>query len=226
MKFYPLNRSKAIFFARLFLILGAAAFVTLMMQVFVVQSFRIDSGSMKPALAIGDTVIVSKFSYNFGEEPKPGDIIAFFDKRTNDVLIKRVIAGPGQEVAVSKGRIYIDWKELKVQQLANYVEIYQNEGIDAGLPRCSNTAISLGDHCIKHRYREWSTSGNSYEILRSLPSDVDNSPPQRVLQDTYFVMGDNRDNSRDSRYPFEIGGLGLIEKGDVIGKVIFKFRLN
>lgn len=221
-----MNRSRATSFARISLGLSAAALLTIMVQFLVIQSFRINSGSMKPALAIGDTVIVSKLSYSFGEEPKPGDIIAFFDRRTNDVLIKRIIAGPGQEVAVSKGKVYVDWKELKIQQLANYVEIYQNEGIDAGLPRCSNTTRSIGDHCIKHRYREWSISGKSYEILRSLPSDIDNSPPQRVLQDTYFVMGDNRDNSRDSRYPFEIGGLGLIEKGDIIGKVVFKFRLD
>ena len=106
-----------------------------------------------------------------------------------------------------------------------YTEIYTFEGPEAGFPRCANLVRHVGDHCRMERFKEWSFTGSSYEILRIRSPESDGIHPVVMPPGTYFVMGDNRDDSQDSRMPWEFGGLGPVSAEQILGEVVFTFRM-
>jgi signal peptidase I len=161
-----------------------AIVLALFIRTFVVQAFKIPSGSMEPTLQIGDHILVNKFIYGVKipylrktiipvSEPDRGDIIVFrYPEDPDKDFIKRVIAVPGDTVEIRNKIIYVDGAAVK-----NDVGVHTDSRVLSG--------------AINHR---------------------DNLKPLTVPAGSYFVMGDNRDNSYDSRF------WGFVEERSIKGK--------
>lgn len=147
-----------------------AIILALLIRSFVVQAFKIPSGSMIPSLLVGDHILVNKFIYRF-KDPQRGDIMVFkFPLDEKRDFVKRVIGLGGDEIAIRGKQVYINNKLLNEQ------------------------------------YAIFSDSKSGFFSTRY------EFGPVRVPLDSYFVMGDNRDNSQDSRY------WGFLKKDKVLGK--------
>ncbi|HHI03164.1 MAG: signal peptidase I [Candidatus Zixiibacteriota bacterium] len=149
-----------------------------LLRLFVVSAYRVDSASMEDALFEGDYIFVNKLAYSYGE-PAVGDIIVFkFPLNPTRDYIKRIIALPGQTVEVIDKIIYVD------NQLA---EIFPN------------------------------VTYNDPKIMAAQLSVRDNFGPVQVPENQYFVMGDNRDDSQDSRF------WGFLPRENIKGKALFVY---
>ena len=198
---------------------GAALAIALVLRIFLFQPFTIPSASMEPNLLEGDYIIVSKYSYGyshhsipfsppifsgrvFEQAPKRGDIVVFKLPRDNHTdYIKRLIGMPGDRVQVRDGIIYINDKPLVRQPEG---EVVLDMGGGFGQPAT--------------RYRETNPEGRQYVTYDFGPTgDVDNTGVYVVPQGQYFMMGDNRDNSLDSRYPEEVG-VGFVPAENLVGR--------
>ncbi|WP_423787150.1 signal peptidase I [Jannaschia helgolandensis] len=200
------------------------------------QPFWIPSGSMKDTLLIGDFLFVNKMAYGysryscpfslcpvsgriFGSQPERGDVIVFRHPVNGTDFIKRLIGLPGDTVQMRDGRLYLNGEAVRVEPAPDLVETKAPQGPQRLTPRCSNDPIGLGGECIKERFTEY-LPGNDrgHSILNIGMSSTDNTPVFTVPEGQYFFMGDNRDNSRDSRVPRSIGGVGFVPYENLIGR--------
>ncbi|MGD8926154.1 MAG: signal peptidase I [Thioalkalispiraceae bacterium] len=163
-------------------------FIVLIVRGFLVEPFQIPSGSMLSTLEPGDYILVNKFSYglrspigyykflDFGS-PERGDVIVFRYPENPEIdYIKRVIGLPGDKITYKNKILYINGKEVKTEKLGSYAKD----------PYYTEMQEQLGDV--------------SHKILLLPRMNTDKVYEETVPPDHYFVMGDNRDNSRDSRY--------------------------
>lgn len=146
-----------------------AVLLALFIRAFVVQAFKIPSGSMEPTLQVGDHILVNKFIYGIRlpvtntiiipvSEPEKGDIIVFeYPVEPDKDFIKRVVGVPGDVVEIRNKKVYVNGKQVE-----NYPVKYTDDNV--------------------------------------VPGKRDNYGPKTVPEDSYFVMGDNRDHSYDSRF--------------------------
>ncbi len=183
-----------------------AVVIALIIRSFLFEPFNIPSGSMKPTLLVGDYLFVSKYSYGYsrysfpfgavpiegrvwGDTPKRGDVIVFklpSDPGTD--YIKRLIGLPGDKVQVAEGRLYINGKIVPRTRIGT-TETEENGGI---------TALTI--------YEETLPGGIKHKIYEeSDDASLDNTPEFEVPDGHYFMMGDNRDNSQDSRVMSLVG---------------------
>jgi signal peptidase I len=192
---------------------------------FIVEPFKIPSGSMKPNLLVGDFLFVSKWDYGYSrysfpfglplfdgklleKSPKRGDIIVFkLPTKESINYVKRLVAMPGETIKISEGMIYVKKKG------ANEFRMYSQKLLEPFFDDQYNADIM--------RLQENNTNRN-YEVLNlSNNSMLDNTNEFLVPNDHYFFMGDNRDNSSDSR---DIRNtVGFVPKENIIGKVRFIF---
>lgn len=181
-----------------------ALILAVVLRTFLYQPFSIPSGSMKPTLLIGDYLFVSKFSYGYSKysipfapdlfdgriwasEPERGDIAVFKYPPNPDIdYIKRVVGLPGDKIQVFGGVLYINGEAVKRERATeNYID---DEGSEGPVPVFIETL----------------PNGVSYETLDIDPQSLgDDTQVFEVPEGHYFMMGDNRDNSADSR--FEVG---------------------
>ena len=217
---YILSNIKAIVFA---------IFIALLFRSFLYEPFYIPSGSMKSTLLEGDIVAVSKFKYGFSKHslpfsmplikkgriltfnmPERGDIIVFrLPKNPNIHYIKRLVGLPGDSVQLIGGTLYINGKEIKRE--------FQDEFYDE---KTNDTLL---------RYVEHINSDKSYNVLQSriFISEINNTKEYRIPENHYFFLGDNRDNSADSR--FDEYGAGLVPYENIVGKaelILFSKKQN
>ena len=182
--------------------------IVLVIRSFVVEPFRIPSGSMMPTLLVGDFILVNKFSYGIRlpvlntrvialDDPQRGDIIVFrYPENPSIDYIKRVVGVPGDHIAYRNKILYINGKKALQSTKASYI------GVGGG-------AVMTGAS-----HREEDLSGIKHDIL--VVSDrPDMSFEFVVPENEYFVMGDNRDNSRDSRF------WGTVPDENLVGKAFF-----
>jgi signal peptidase I len=185
----------------------------LLLRSFLVEPFRIPSGSMMPTLLVGDFILVNKFAYGLRwpvlntkflrlGEPHRGDVVVFrFPQDESVDFIKRVVGIPGDQIYYRDKTVYVNGEPAAHLPLPPYV----GEGAGAGQ---TGAQRALEDH-----------DGIDHEILinphaRDLPPGcmVLANGPVTVPDNTYFVMGDNRDNSNDSRC------WGFVPEGNLVGK--------
>ncbi|BDW88860.1 MULTISPECIES: signal peptidase I [Thalassospira] len=179
-----------------------AIVIALMVRTFAFEPFNIPSGSMIPTLLVGDYLFVSKFSYGYSKhsmpfslpiipgrvfesEPERGDVVVFkLPSDTSQDYIKRVIGLPGDTVQVKEGRLYINNKMIERERIEDYI-LTDGGGRSAAVPQ----------------YIETLPNGRVHRILEMFgdqgPSD--NTEAFTVPEGHFFMMGDNRDNSADSR---------------------------
>lgn len=199
------------------------------------QPFWIPSGSMKDTLLIGDFLFVNKMAYGysryscpfamcpfsgriFGSEPEHGDVVVFRHPVTGADFIKRVVGKPGDTVQMRDGFLYLNGEPLPQEPDGQFVETYDRQGPVGQFPRCENSPVGQGGDCLKSRYTETFPSGRSHSILNIDDSFADNTPLFTVPEGHYFFVGDNRDNSQDSRFPQSVGGVGFVPFENLIGR--------
>ena len=200
------------------------------------QPFWIPTGSMKPSLLVGDFLFVNKFSYGFSRyscpfsicpisgriffsEPKRGDVVVFRHPKSGKDYIKRVIGLPGDKVRLLKGKLFINETMLVREGLPDFIEAKSEQGSKKTVPQCANEPVPFGnENCIKFQSTEKLENGKSYKILDLGKNIGDDTPDFIIGENEYFFLGDNRDNSLDSRFDRQFGGVGLVPKEYLIGK--------
>jgi signal peptidase I len=187
--------------------------IVLLLRSFVVEPFRIPSGSMMPTLLVGDFILVNKFAYGLrwpvlntkfwqNDEPKRGDVVVFrFPSDETTDYIKRVVGIPGDEVYYRDKTVYINGEPMGQIPLGTYT----GEGSGIGLTGAREGLETLDgvEHEILVNPRAPDFPMGCNILLRG---------PVTVPEDSYFVMGDNRDNSNDSRC------WGFVPEQNLVGK--------
>jgi signal peptidase I len=194
-----------------------ALVIALVIRTFLFQPFNIPSGSMKATLLVGDYLFVSKYSYGFsqyslplspplfsgripdGFMPERGDVVVFrLPKDTSTDYIKRVIGLPGDQIQVIDGVVSINGTPVKHERAPEFIET--EEGAQA-------TPVK--------RWKDTLPNGVSYYTLDLVDNGfADNTQVYTVPPGNYFMMGDNRDNSTDSRF----SQVGFVPFENIVGK--------
>ncbi|MAI62745.1 MAG: signal peptidase I [Micavibrio sp. TMED27] len=217
----PLNaKEEATEFVKTALI---AVFLALLIRTFIFEPFSIPSGSMKPTLLVGDYLFVNKPAYGYSRysfpfglaplqgrvwegEPKRGDVVVFkLPTNTYVDYIKRVIGMPGDTVQVMRGRLYING-ELVHREAIGHKQVSNVEGHEYNVIEYLETLPGGATHSI---YEE--------SDMKSL----DNTPLYTVPEGHYFMMGDNRDHSQDSRVRHAVG---FVPFENFVGRADFIFH--
>jgi signal peptidase I len=190
-------------------------------RVFLFQPFNIPSGSMIPTLLVGDYLFVSKYAYGYSRysfpfgpnlfsgrvwsaEPKRGDVVVFKLPRDNETdYIKRVIGLPGDEIQMIHGVLHINGEAVKKEKI---------EDVTLDDPSGHTRTVA--------RYRETLPNGVTYPVLDLIQEGIgDNTEVYKVPENHFFMMGDNRDNSTDSRFLSEVGYVpfeNLVGRAEII----------
>jgi signal peptidase I len=153
-----------------------------------------------------------------GGEPERGDVIVFRHPVTGADYVKRLIGLPGDTVQVRDGRVHLNGKPLEVKDAGVFEEIAEAQGPLGNRPRCENGPVGTGGVCQKSRQIETLPNGVSHAILNITDQQSDHTGVYTVPAGHYFFMGDNRDNSTDSRVPQAVGGVGFVPLENLIGR--------
>ena len=207
--------------------------------------FSIPSGSMLPTMAIGDYLFVQKWPYGFSrfsfpfqfprfegrlfaDYPERGDIVVFRPPGQEDVdFVKRVIGLPGDTIAVEGGRLSLNGVPLQrasVGMIALDVSANSPCRVVQGATPMTRPDGDGGQQCLYPAFRETLPGGRSYVTL----DQVDTSPGDDFAATTVpaghvFMMGDNRDDSLDSRFSPYVGGVGLVPLENLVGRASRRF---
>ncbi|MBI5264545.1 MAG: signal peptidase I [Bradyrhizobium sp.] len=185
------------------------------------EPFYVPSGSMEPTLMIGDALLASKFPYGYGtsslpiqinlpetgrvlgETPKLGDVVVFrWTGDRSQAWVKRVVGLPGDRIQMRQGQLFINDRAAGLKP--------------DGLGEAED---DNGGSQPAHRYVETLPNGVSHLIFKMRDNGpLDNTPEVTVPPGMLFVLGDNRDNSADSRVPVRAGGVGLLPIDNLVGR--------
>lgn len=201
-----------------------AILIALVIRSLLVEPFNIPSGSMKPTLLVGDYLFVSKYAYGYSRHsfpfgilpfdgrvwytaPERGDVVVFkLPRDDSQDFIKRVVGLPGDSIQVIAGVLHVNGTAVDRERVADF-----EEAAGGAVPSRSR------------RYRETLPGGTSHLILETRGDDapLDNTGVFKVPRDHFFMMGDNRDGSSDSRNP--MSGVGFVPKENLVGRAEFIF---
>ncbi|MEM9427740.1 MAG: signal peptidase I [Pseudomonadota bacterium] len=199
------------------------------------QPFWIPSGSMKDTLLIGDFLFVNKMAYGYsayscpfaicpingrimGSEPERGDVVVFRHPVNGQDFIKRVVGLPGDTVQMVGGRLIINGEEAPQVADGVFVETYEPQGPIRSLPQCLEVGLPRGADCSKAKSIETLPGGMTHSVLNVYDGRFDNTGVFSVPEGSFFFVGDNRDNSTDSRERQDFGGVGFVPFDHLIGR--------
>lgn len=200
---------------RLLGMIGVALFAMLIVSRLFWTPYLIVSGSMKPTLLVGDLMIVTALR----QSPERGELIVYNHPVNGGSMVARVIGLPGETVALVDGVVQIDGVLAAPTDAGFFDEVMGPQGPHGFLPRCLNGAVGQGATCQKRRWREVLPDGTTQDVLNIADTALDNTTPLTVPPGQYFVLGDNRDNSVDSRIAPSAGGIGMVPGDAVTGRV-------
>ena len=201
-----------------------ALLIAILIRSLIIQPFYIPSSSMEPNLLVGDRIFVSKFSYGYSKhsfpfspnfsnkrflskEPTQGDLVVFktpSDNRTD--YIKRLIGLPGDEIQFINGELFVNKIKIKRKKIDKIFQI-----------RCGNFLLET------NTYIETLPNGTEHLVTYNKKGSLQNTKIYKVPNNHYFLMGDNRDCSKDSRYLREVG---YVKKLNLVGKAKIIFFSN
>ena len=226
---------------RFLLILAVLAWA---IRSFLVAPFSIPSGSMLPTLYVGDYLFVAKWPYGYSRYsfpfafppisgrilaklPKRGDVAVFRPPSEDIEFVKRVIGLPGDTVEVRGGMLILNGRPLPRQSVRPFPMPMSANSPCKVVPPASPMVTRLGDgrsYCLYPAYRETLPGGPSYTVLDQVENPrADDFPAVKVPAGHVFMMGDNRDDSLDSRFSPAEGGIGLIPVENLVGRALFTF---
>jgi signal peptidase I len=199
--------------------------IALIFRAFLFQSYNIPSGSMLKNLFVGDYIFVSKYAYGYSKHslpfsipiipkrifkssPKRGDVVVFklpSDGRTD--YIKRVIGLPGDKIQIIDGEVFVNNEKLSYKKVGTFN--------DNNLINRKEKSLGCRSENLEV-FSETLSNGRSYEVLNSkIESYADNTRVYNVPDKHFFMMGDNRDNSQDSRY---LKSVGFVPFDNLVGR--------
>jgi signal peptidase I len=188
----------------------------------IAEPFYVPSGSMEPTLLIGDELLAMKYPYGYSSAslpsffvfpntprvfsalPKRGDVVVFrWPGDRSQIWVKRVIGLPGDRIGVDRGQVHINGEPIVIKA-AGTGEMETEDGGTIAAARFVETLPGGYEHPI---------------FKMTAQGEFDNMPDVVVPPGHLFVMGDNRDNSADSRVPVRAGGVGMLPVEDLVGRV-------
>ena len=202
--------------------LAFVVLVVLAAKAAIAEPFYVPSGSMEPTLLIGDELLATKYPYGYSTAslpalfelpssprilsalPQRGDVVVFrWPGDRSQVWVKRVIGLPGDRIAMRDGHVVING-EVAAWQADGLGQMENESGSNTPTQRVVETLPGGRKHAI-------------FKIVAREP--LDNMTEVQVPDGHLFVMGDNRDNSADSRVPLAAGGVGMLPVADLVGRV-------
>ena len=195
--------------------------LVLIVRTVVAEPYTVPSPSMVPTLLVGDELLANKFAYGygkyaspiglmpnfsghlFGKAPERGDVVVFRLPRDPSIsYVKRLIGLPGDRIQMNAGRLYINGTIVPRQEIGAF-------------------ANDIGGRAIpSSRYLETLPNGRTHEIVEISDRDRHDDTPEFVVPPKhYFMMGDNRDDSLDSRVAAADGGVGFVPEDNLVGRV-------
>lgn len=198
-----------------------AALIAVGIRTVAFEPFNIPSGSMIPTLLVGDYLFVSKYSYGYSRHsipfspnlfqgriwaatPARGDVAVFkLPRDTRQDYIKRIVGLPGDRIQVIRGALHVNGEAMRREPLGDFV------------------AEGDGPRLTVRLFREFTLSGSAHLIVEQTDDGPDDNTPEFLVPAGHvFAMGDNRDNSLDSRVP---GAVGVIPLDNLVGRAEFIF---
>jgi signal peptidase I len=224
---------------RFFLILFVAA---VLIRSLLFAPFSIPSGSMLPSLMIGDYLFIAKWPYGYSRYsfpfgiasfdgrllaglPERGDIVVFrYPGAPEEDWVKRVIGLPGDQIEVRDGGVILNGEPLLRRRVADYAMPVSPNSPCRAIGATRQIAGGDGTLCAYRRFRETLPGGRGYDVIDQVDDgEADNVEPIIVPEGHLFVMGDNRDDSQDSRYEVSEDGVGLLPVENVLGRATIVF---
>jgi signal peptidase I len=216
------TKAKAQSWAKSIVDIVVIVLVVLAAKTAIAEPFYVPSGSMEPTLMIGDELLATKYSYGYGTSslpsfinlpttphifgalPQRGDVVVFrWPGDRSQIWVKRVIGLPGDSIALRNGQVWINGQAVPLKA--------------DGTGQAENEDGSLAP---ARRLIETLPGGRTHVIFKLTPYEpLDNMAATTVPPGHVFVMGDNRDNSADSRVPVRDGGVGMLPVDDLVGRV-------
>ena len=216
------NKSRIRSWIRSVVDIAVIVLVVMAAKAAIAEPYYVPSGSMEPTLLIGDELLATKYPYGYGSAslpsfivlpnthrlfgalPRRGDVVVFrWPGDRSQIWVKRVIGLPGDRIALRNGQVWINGEAAALRPDGTG-QAENDDGTMAPAARLIETLPGGRKHTI-------------FKLTRWQP--LDNMPETVVPPDHLFVMGDNRDNSADSRVPLRAGGVGLLPVEDLVGRV-------
>ncbi|HEX6217773.1 MAG TPA: signal peptidase I [Sphingomicrobium sp.] len=215
-----------------------------LLRSFIAAPFSIPSGSMLPTLRIGDYLLVAKWPYGYSRYsfpwqvpsfegrllsrlPARGDVVVFRPPGANSEFIKRVIGLPGDTIEIRGGMLVLNGRALPRESRGRFaMPVSANSPcrvVPPAEPMVRPDAAGQAT-CLYPAYRETLPGGRSYLVLDQVDNPrADDFGPIRVPQGHVFMMGDNRDDSLDSRFSPMEGGIGFVPVENLVGRAMITF---